>query len=418
MFKKVLSVLLAVIMLATTVSAMSISAYAQNTVNGGIDNIIGDDEETDEDIAGIENSVSKFDESNVTSADSNTLAEIKNTVNAYLTSDAAELTDAQKAKLEAVLSKVQKLEDKISAVSKAVEDACKAADSIGTVNDANIETAKKAVADIDALLSSGNLTEAERTALEAKKAKLNNDIANYKPATPGVPAPSTPSVPSTPSAPSAPAPSVNPTIDVGDVNNNKKALALNSALKVTNTGKKIGVKWGKVSGADGYLVYVQYCGKKFSKKATKTVTSAKKTSVTIKKLNGKALNTKKNYKVYVVAYQNVNGKKVTIGKTITAHVVGAKNKKYTNVKKVTVSKSKYTLKKGKSAKIKAKTVLVDSKKKPLSNKHATKFRYKSSNTKVAKVNSKGKITAVRKGKCKVYVYARNGCTRTITVTVK
>ena len=71
-----------------------------------------------------------------------------------------------------------------------------------------------------------------------------------------------------------------------------------------------------------------------------------------------------------------------------------------------------------AATIKAKTVLVDKKKKQLSNAHAKQFRYASSNKKVATVSSKGKITAVGKGSCVVYVYARNGYAKKVKVTVK
>ena len=47
-----------------------------------------------------------------------------------------------------------------------------------------------------------------------------------------------------------------------------------------------------------------------------------------------------------------------------------------------------------------------------------KLRYLSSNTKVATVSSSGKILAKAKGKCSVYVYAVNGVSKTIKVTVK
>ncbi|WP_081669989.1 Ig-like domain-containing protein [Butyrivibrio sp. AE3006] len=45
-------------------------------------------------------------------------------------------------------------------------------------------------------------------------------------------------------------------------------------------------------------------------------------------------------------------------------------------------------------------------------------RYSSSNKKVATVNKKGKITAKGVGKCKIYMYAKNGVAKSITVTVK
>ncbi len=46
------------------------------------------------------------------------------------------------------------------------------------------------------------------------------------------------------------------------------------------------------------------------------------------------------------------------------------------------------------------------------------FAYETSNKQVAKVSSTGKIKAVGKGKCKVYVYAQNGKYKTVYVTVK
>lgn len=47
-----------------------------------------------------------------------------------------------------------------------------------------------------------------------------------------------------------------------------------------------------------------------------------------------------------------------------------------------------------------------------------KFRYESTNAKVASVNKKGKIKAVGKGKCSIYVYAQNGIYKRIKITVK
>ncbi|SDB27047.1 Ig-like domain-containing protein [Eubacterium oxidoreducens] len=199
-------------------------------------------------------------------------------------------------------------------------------------------------------------------------------------------------------------------------NQTENEFALNSGLKVSQSGSVINVKWGKVSNADGYDVYAAYCGTNF-KGLTKTV--AKKSQATkIKKLNGKKLNLKKNYKIYVVAFQKVNGKKVILGKTIMAHIVGKKNTTYTNVKEIKVNKTSYQLKVGKSATIKAKTVLVDKTKKQLSDAHAKQFRYASTNKSVATVSAKGKITAKAKGSCSIYVYARNGYAKKLKVTVK
>ena len=86
-------------------------------------------------------------------------------------------------------------------------------------------------------------------------------------------------------------------------------------------------------------------------------------------------------------------------------------KKLGNKKK----RTKITLKARKTAKIKAVEIRADKKKKIM--KHR-KLAYESSNVKVAKVTGSGKIKAVKKGKCKIWVYAQNGVYKEIKVTVK
>lgn len=190
--------------------------------------------------------------------------------------------------------------------------------------------------------------------------------------------------------------------------------ALSSKFNIT-TGKSIKVTWGKVAKADGYDVYMAYC-KKGKYTVVKSVKSAKTLSVTINKLNKKAVNQKDNVKCYVVAYKKVAGKKVTIGKSITGHAVGKKNTTVTDVKKIQTKKSAYSLKKGKTAKIKA-TIVKKNNKLPLFG-HTAKFRYDTSNKKVATVSKDGRITAKGKGTCYVYIYAVNGCAKKVKVTVK
>ena len=198
----------------------------------------------------------------------------------------------------------------------------------------------------------------------------------------------------------------------------KNDITMMAGMKVSQTDKKISISWGKVKGADGYQVYVTYCGKDFTTKPAKIVKSASVTKVSVKKINGKKLNLERNYKVYITAYKTVNGKKVITGKTLIGHIVGKNNYAYTNVKQVMLAKSQFTLKAGNTTKIKAKTVLVDKNKKQLSNEHAQEFRYATSSKKVAAVSKKGKITAVGKGTCTIYVYARNGYAKKIKVKVK
>ena len=198
----------------------------------------------------------------------------------------------------------------------------------------------------------------------------------------------------------------------------QNALSINKGLKVSQTGNKITVSWGKVSGADRYEIYAAYCTDKFGKKPVKIITKKDVTSVTITKLNGKKLVLTKNFKAYVVAYKTVDGSKKKLGKTITAHIVGRKNKTYTNVKAIKLAKNKATIKVGKTYKIKASVVLVDSKKKMLSDKHAATFRYASSDKKIATVDKNGKVTAKKKGTCYVWIYAKNGYANKVKVTVK
>ena len=190
--------------------------------------------------------------------------------------------------------------------------------------------------------------------------------------------------------------------------------ALNLKFNV-KAGKKIKVTWGKVKNADGYDVYMAYCGKD-REKVVKSVKGANNLSVTVSKLKDKQINQKKNIKCRVLAYKKVNGKKVIVAKSIMIHVAGKKNESVTDAKSIKLNKTSYVLTKGKKATIKASTVKKD-KKRTLIN-HTPEFRYATTDSKVAVVSEKGKITAKGKGSCSVYVYAPNGCAQKIKVVVK
>ena len=181
----------------------------------------------------------------------------------------------------------------------------------------------------------------------------------------------------------------------------------------------ITLKWVKQSGADGYLIYSNQCnqgGKKYRYKLTKTIKGKNKTTWTQKKRKKG-----KYYKYMVVAYKLFNGHKVTIAAAPTIHSVTKGGKrgmaKAVSIKKLGNKKkrAKITLKARKTAKIKAVEIRADKKKKIM--KHR-KLAYESSNVKVAKVTGSGKIKAVKKGKCKIWVYAQNGVYKEIKVTVK
>ena len=190
--------------------------------------------------------------------------------------------------------------------------------------------------------------------------------------------------------------------------------ALNLKFNV-EAGKKIKVTWGKVKNADGYDVYMAYCGKD-REKVVKSVKGANNLSVTVSKLKDKQINQKKSIKCRVLAYKKVNGKKVTVAKSIMIHVAGKKNESVTDAKSIKLNKTSYVLTKGKKATIKASTVKKDKKRKLIN--HTPEFRYATTDSKVAVVSEKGKITAKGKGSCSVYVYAPNGCAQKIKVVVK
>ncbi len=193
-------------------------------------------------------------------------------------------------------------------------------------------------------------------------------------------------------------------------------------LKSTKQSKKTNtLKWKKVKGAKKYIVYGNKCGKKYQFKKLKTTT---KTSFVHKKLKKGTY-----YKYVVVAVKSTSKGDKTVAVSKVIHVA-TKGGKVGNHKSVTVKAkvdakgkkikkykalSKTTLKKGKSFSIKA-TATPASKK--LKVKKHRGLAFESSNRKIATVSSKGKVTAKKKGTCYIYVYAQNGVSKRIKVTVK
>ena len=213
-------------------------------------------------------------------------------------------------------------------------------------------------------------------------------------------------------------PIVTPTETQKAFDKEKSKLELHSNLKAIQTGTKLKVSWGRVTGANGYSVYAQYCGKDFSAKSLNRVKNGRITNITIKKINGKKLDTTNNFKMYVVAWKWENGKRVSLAKTLIIHTAGKDSVKYTNVKKIQVKKVSYVMKRGSTATLRPKAVLYDKRKKQLTLAHCKEFRYLSSNKKVATVTAGGKVKAKGTGECAIYVFAKNGCKRRIKIKVK
>lgn len=187
-----------------------------------------------------------------------------------------------------------------------------------------------------------------------------------------------------------------------------------------STKKTVKVKWVKQSGADGYLIYANQCnnkGKIYKLKFVKDVPNRNITTWTQKKLKKG-----KYYKYLVVAYKNFGKVKVTIAAAPNIHAVtrGGKMGMAKSVSIVKVGKKKkakkIALKVGKTAKIKAKEIKAVKKSKL--QKHR-KIAYETSDPRIATVTARtGKIKAVAKGTCKIWVYAQNGVYKEIKVTVK
>ena len=200
--------------------------------------------------------------------------------------------------------------------------------------------------------------------------------------------------------------------DVGKVNRkilnckNDKDLAGSTfgklCVKVKKSKKKaISLTWKKIQVAKTYVIYGAKCGTSYKKIAT-----VHRNTFTNKKLK------KGTYYKYMVVALNEKGKVVAISKLIH---VATKGGKVGNCKKLKVNKSKVNLKQGRKFKLKVKQI---AKSKKVKLKKHRKTAFESDNQNVAVVSKKGVITAKKKGKCSVYVYAQNGVYKRVKVTVK
>ena len=198
----------------------------------------------------------------------------------------------------------------------------------------------------------------------------------------------------------------------------KNSVKLDTEITAVWKSNKLTVTWGKVSGASGYEIFAAQYGKTMNAKSLVKTVKGQTGTASFTKIGGKKPVSTKAYKVKVKAYKLVKGKKVYLGTSSSYCVVRNDNKKYTNAGKVTVKKKSVTLKKGKTSQIKASITKQSKRKKLLGRTYGPSLRYYSTNTSIATVTSKGKITAKKKGSCYVYVAALNGMHTRVKVTVK
>lgn len=185
----------------------------------------------------------------------------------------------------------------------------------------------------------------------------------------------------------------------------KSLIPQQATATVTKTGQAK-LTWKAVEGAEGYHIYRKVKG---SKKDYQLVGTAETTNIVQKKLNSG-----KTYQYYVTAYKTIDGKETQIGKSAVLYVT-ADATKYTDVKSVKISKTAYRLSIGKKKKLVV-SLVKKNKTKALTSE-AKKIRYYTTDSKVAKVNSKGIVTTRGKGKCYIYVVTGNGTQKRIKIVV-
>lgn len=209
-------------------------------------------------------------------------------------------------------------------------------------------------------------------------------------------------VPATPTE--APKPTVTPAPNPTVAPNPTKAPAKRGQVLVARAKAAktfVALSWTKVNGAENYKIY----GAKNNGK----VKLLKAVSGTTRSWTQKKLKKGTTYKYYVAAFDSYG--RITKSAVIYTNTTGGKK---ADIKKVTVNKKAFTLKKGKTATIKAKAIAS----KGTFKKYTSNIRYVSTNTSVATVSKKGVIKAKAKGKCYVYCYAQNGLYKKVKVTVK
>ncbi|MCR5630077.1 Ig-like domain-containing protein [Eubacterium sp.] len=185
-------------------------------------------------------------------------------------------------------------------------------------------------------------------------------------------------------------------------------------LKFNTDGVKnneIGLKWKKVPGAKWYVIYGNECGKG---KKYKYIKSVSKLKCKVKKIDGIIIKKAKNYKFSCLAIDEF-GSVISAAKTVHVSTTGGKLGNIKEINLTNISNKKLTMKSGGTYKVKYK--LNKPKKKIIVDHRGVRFE--SSNSKIAKVDAKkGKITAVKKGSCKIFVYTQNGCYRVISLKVE
>lgn len=173
-----------------------------------------------------------------------------------------------------------------------------------------------------------------------------------------------------------------------------------------SSGNSNTIAWNKVKGAAGYILYGSRCG---SGGHFRKLYEGKKRSFVHSKLKKGTY-----YKYIIIACKKDAGKKIVLSTSKTIYVA-TRGGRAGNPTKIKVNKSKISLKKNKTFIIRARQAGGGSKSKI---SHYRRLCFESDHPKIAKINSSGKVRGLKKGNCRIYVYAQNGLYKVIKVKIK
>ncbi|HKL98576.1 MAG TPA: Ig-like domain-containing protein, partial [Mobilitalea sp.] len=177
-------------------------------------------------------------------------------------------------------------------------------------------------------------------------------------------------------------------------------------LKVKSDKTSQTLSYKRKGTIDGYLIFGGKCGEEMVELAD---LPAKTTGYVIEDCIPRTF-----YKYQVKAYRVIDGEKIIVMTSKAVHSI-VNGKTYADPTKVTLDMTSITLTKGDNKVLTGQVVLPKGKKLKT---HTTVIRFESSNSEIASVNSKGKITGKAEGTCYIYAYAQNGVYKRIKVTVK
>lgn len=182
-------------------------------------------------------------------------------------------------------------------------------------------------------------------------------------------------------------------------------------LRMTKSDQnEIRLAWNYISDATGYELYGARCNNGSKRYKVALITDLEDAAMTSWMCLGLKEDT--YYKFVVRAYQKKNGIKTYLSRSVCTHIA-TKGETYGCIQSVNALDETVKMPVGASYKLKA-TVDTAGRK---ALRHIG-MRYESANPDIVTVDESGKLHAVKKGSAKVYAYAPNGLSATVSVAVR